>query len=291
MSERERPKSDPPRRRRRRGLVVLLSVIVVVLLAEAGLVVAVFVPPSAGERLESAATSARRAWGGTEGEPGVRTRSAQAAERWFDAWIVAPPGVGRRSRRPSPEFTACVDCHEDYATTRRFGVYMNHPLHAEIGVRCETCHPTNPHPSPAASARGGVRGGHAEVRQEDQCSYCHPPGSLPHFYQLGAPRDASVRCDVCHPKDAFDAAATEPLIDVGAFGGQDAGASLLPRRTCESCHDNGHPVGWATTHGAYALGADCSTCHTVTWCADRRHAVTSVNPLQPKPLPSVGVRP
>ena len=147
MSERERPLSDPPRRRRRRGLVVLLSVIVVVLLAEAGLVVAVFVSPSAGERLESAATSARRAWGGTEGEPGVRTRSAQAAERWFDAWI-APLWRGPEEPQAEPEFTACVDCHEDYATTRRFGVYMNHPLHAEIGVRCETCHPTNPHPSP-----------------------------------------------------------------------------------------------------------------------------------------------
>lgn len=292
MSERERPMSDPPRRRRRRGLVVLLSVIVVVLLAEAGLVVAVFVSPSAGERLESAATSARRAWGGTEGEPGVRTRSAQAAERWFDAWI-APLWRGPEDPQAEPEFTACVDCHEDYATTRRFGVYMNHPLHAEIGVRCETCHPTNPHPSPPRPREAVCEDCHAEVRQEDQCGYCHPPGSLPHFYQLGAPRDASVRCDVCHPKDAFDAAATEPLIDVGAFGGQDAGAcrSCHEDTTCESCHDNGHPVGWATTHGAYALGADCSTCHTVTWCADRCHAVTSVNPLQPKPLPSAGVRP
>ena len=291
MSERERPLSDPPRRRRRRGLVVLLSVIVVVLLAEAGLVVAVFVSPSAGERLESAATSARRAWGGTEGEPGVRTRSAQAAERWFDAWI-APLWRGPEEPQAEPEFTACVDCHEDYATTRRFGVYMNHPLHAEIGVRCETCHPTNPHPSPPrpreavceeVTRRSVRRTSAATATRRDRCRIST---------SWARRRGASVRCDVC-PKDAFDAAATEPLIDVGAFGGQDAGAcrSCHEDTTCESCHDNGHPVGWATTHGAYALGADCSTCHTVTWCADRCHAVTSVNPLQPKPLPSVGVRP
>ena len=168
MSERERPKSDPPRRRRRRGLVVLLSVIVVVLLAEAGLVVAVFVPPSAGERLESAATSARRAWGGTEGEPGVRTRSAQAAERWFDAhrsaWRgpeepQAEPGVHRVRRLPRGlrHHPAIRRVHEPSAARGDRRSVRDPPPH-------------EPAPKPAASARGGVRGGHAEVRQEDQCS-------------------------------------------------------------------------------------------------------------------------
>lgn len=292
MSDGEAPMSDQPRRRSRRGLLVLLSVIVVILLAETVLVVAVFVSPSTGERLESVAASAERAWEGSERKPGVRARTAQAVEHWFDDWI-AP--LWRRPDVPQgePEFTACVDCHEDYATTRRFGVYMDHPLHAEIGVACETCHPTNPHPSPPRPREAVCEDCHAEVRQQDRCSYCHPPGSLPHFYQLGAPRDASTRCDVCHPKDAFDAAATEPLIDVGAFSGEDGRTcrSCHEDTTCESCHDNGHPLGWATTHADAALGGDCYACHTATWCADRCHAVTSVNPLQPKPLPSVGVRP
>jgi flagellar basal body-associated protein FliL len=89
MSERERPMSDPPRRRRRRGLVVLLSVIVVVLLAEAGLVVAVFVSPSAGERPESAATSARRAWifeGEPESAPEARRRRSAGSTPISSAW-------------------------------------------------------------------------------------------------------------------------------------------------------------------------------------------------------------
>lgn len=287
--------SDQPRRRSRRGLLLLLSAIVVILLAEAALVVAVFVSPSAGERLESAATSARRAWEGTEGEPGVRTRTAQTAERWFDDWIT-PLWRGPDEPKAEPEFTACVDCHKDYATTRRFGVYMNHPLHAEIGVACETCHPTNPHPNPPRPREAVCEDCHAEVRQEDRCSYCHPPGSLPHFYQLGAPRDASVRCDVCHPKDTFDSVASEPLVDVGTFSGDPEATCLACHRetTCGSCHGETHTPTFIANHGS-TVGFDgstgCIACHTTKWCADRCHSVTPTNPFSPDPLPTVGVRP
>jgi hypothetical protein len=285
--------SDRPRRRRRRGLAILIAFITLVLLAEAALVVAVFVSPSAGDKLEEVAASAERAWVGTDGEAGIRARTAETARRAYREW-VQPLWRGPEPPAVEPEFTACVDCHPDYASQRSFGVYMNHPLHAEIGVRCKTCHPDNPHPNPPRPQEDVCADCHPEVQQSESCGFCHPPGSLPHFYLLGAPRDAAVRCDVCHPKGAFEAGAREPLVHDESFSGTDPQTcrSCHEESTCTECHAVGHPSNWLDIHGlevGYGGSTTCYRCHTGTWCGTACHSAGWSD--LPFPLPSVGVRP
>ncbi len=281
------------RRRRSRGLFVLIFVILTLLLAEAALVVFVFVSPSANERLEAVAADVKDVWAGTEGKPGFRSRTAEKAHDVYEDWIL-PLWQGRAVPSVNPEFTACVGCHPDYGTQRRFGVYMDHPLHAELGVECVVCHPSNPHPNPPRPQESACADCHSEVNEKDQCGYCHPPASLPHFYYLGAPKDSVVECAVCHPKNSFGGQHPDPKI-TASFSGTDQATCLAchEKSTCALCHAQPHPAGWLTSHGSEAAfgGSSCSGCHTVNWCADRCHAVTDINPLQPRPLPSAGVRP
>lgn len=283
------------RRGRRRGLVALVVVIFIVLLVEAAVVTAVFVSPTASATLEEVAASADRAWQGTDNEPGLRARSARAARGAYEEWLV-PLWRGPQAPTADPEFTACVDCHPNYARERAFTVYMNHPLHAEIGMRCETCHPQNPHPNPPRPTEAMCADCHDEVLDQESCGSCHPPGSLPHFYLLGAPRGAVVRCDVCHPKGAFEASGTESLIGEHVYTGGEESVCLSCHEdtTCAYCHAPGHPTGFIETHGE-TVGRNgaisCNTCHTQQWCADQCHAVTQTNPFVPRPLPTPGVRP
>ncbi len=274
--------------------MILIAVVFLLLLAEGALVAAVFLSPSTGERLQGIAASADRLWSGTERSPGLRDRAVRTAREAFDTWI-APLWEPPRTPRPESDFTACVDCHPDYAKRRRFGVYMNHPLHAELGVACVDCHPETPHPSPPLPQEAACADCHPEVQDQQACGTCHPPGSLPHFYLLGAPREAAVRCDVCHPKGAFRALATEPLVR-DELSGEDRATCLACHddATCDRCHGEPHPPSWSDTHGAsvaYTGSSTCLTCHTTTWCADRCHAVTPTNPFTPRPLPTPGVRP
>ncbi len=275
----------------RRGLVILVAVVFLLLLAEGALVAAVFVSPSTGERLEGLAASADRLWNGTQRSPGLRDRAARTAREAFEGWI-APLWEPPRTPAPEPGFTACVDCHPDYAKQRRFGVYMNHPLHAELGVACVDCHPENPHPSPPLPQESVCADCHPEVQDPEACGTCHPPGSLPHFYLLGAPRDAAVRCDVCHPRGAFDVHATEPLVQHGDLSGRDPETcrSCHTASSCESCHAVGHPAGWLTDHGSevgYVGPTDCYRCHTSMWCGSMCH---TGQPAPQLPLPTGGVR-
>lgn len=283
------------RRRRSRGLVILVSVIVALLVAEAALVAFVFISPSAKEELGGVAESVQRIWVGTEDDPGIRTRSARAAHEAYEEWIV-PLWRGPQPPPPDPEFTACVECHPDYATQRKFNVYMNHPLHAELGTACETCHPQNPHPNPPRPQERMCAECHDQVDDKDGCAYCHPPASLPHFYYFGAPRESVTDCDVCHPKDTFAARGSEPLVERPTLTGADEDVCLGCHEdtTCSRCHGEPHPPGWDTSHGTnvgYGGAMSCRNCHTATWCADRCHAVTDLNPFVPKPLPTLGVRP
>ncbi len=275
--------------------MVLVAIVLALLLAEGALVVAVFVSPSAGDRLEGLAASAERIWSGAEGRPGLRDRAIAAARRSYQDWI-APLWEGPRTPSPRPDFAACVDCHPDYAKERRFGVYMDHPLHAELGVACVDCHPETPHPSPPLPQESVCADCHPEVRDAKACGTCHPPGSLPHFYLLGADREAAVRCDVCHPKDVFTARGEEPLVPHEDLTGRDRATCLACHQetTCERCHGEPHPTGWLGSHGegvAQTGSSTCDTCHTGTWCADRCHAVTPTNPFSPRPLPSPGGSP
>lgn len=281
------------RRKRSRGLLVLIVSVFILLLAEAAIVVFVFVSPKADEQLTGVAEGIQRVWSGTDEEPGFQDRAADRARDAYEDWIL-PLYSSPETPPLDPSFTACVECHEDYATQRRFGVYMNHPLHAELGMACVTCHPTNPHPNPPRPQERVCAECHTEVDEKDGCGYCHPPASLPHFYYLGAPKGSVTECAVCHPKNAFVAQHPEPKV-TGSFTGidQDTCLTCHEQTTCASCHAPGHPADWLTTHGQDAAfgGASCSGCHTVTWCSDRCHAVTTTNPLQPRALPSVGVRP
>lgn len=286
---------NPEPRRRPRGLVLLIVVIVGLLIVEAGLVVAVFVSPTAGAKLEQIAASADRAWNGTDDDPGLRTRTARAANGLYDSWIV-PLWKGPEPTDPDPAFTACVECHPDYSTQRKFTVYMDHPLHAEIGVECATCHPANPHPRPPRPQEAVCAECHTEVQDKESCGVCHPPGSLPHFYLFGASRSSIVRCDVCHPKGMFATRATEPQVHLEDLTGANVETCLSCHEdaTCTRCHGEPHPPDWLTIHGepvGYDGAGSCARCHTTTWCADRCHAVTQTNPFVPRPLPTPGVRP
>jgi len=279
----------------RRGLILLVVVILLVLLIEGAVVAAVFVSPTASEKLGNVAAAADRAWSGTEDQAGLRTRSATAARTAYEEWLV-PLWKGTEPPPADPAFTACVDCHPDYARQRAFTVYMNHPVHAEIGLTCDSCHPQSPHPNPPRPVEKVCAECHAEVEDSETCGFCHPPGSLPHFYLLGAPRTASVRCDVCHPKGAFEMSGSEPLVEASTFTGADEDTCLACHEdtTCARCHGEPHPLGWASSHGVgvgYGGATSCRNCHSATWCADRCHAVTDVNPFVPKPLPTSGVRP
>ena len=278
-----------------RGLLIVITVIFALLLIEGLLVAFVFVSPDAEDKLGGFAASVQRVWDGTEGTPGIRTRVATAFHRGYVDWVV-PLWREPQMAQGEPEFTACVECHPDYAKQRKFSVYMDHPLHAQLGVACETCHPQNAHPNPPHPLEKTCAECHDEVHQKDSCSYCHPPASLPHFYLLGSPRQSVVECDVCHPKGSFDAGTPTAKVHMENFDGQDAGECLSchERAGCESCHGTPHPSDWASTHGDSLLAdsvAACYACHVGTWCSDRCHAVTPGSSIPPRPIPSVGVRP
>jgi hypothetical protein len=281
--------------RRSRGLAVLIGIVVLLVLGESALVIAVFVSPSAGDRLESVAAAADRAWSGTERRPGIAGRVSDAFHTGYRDWIEA---MWSRPSTPSvkAEFTRCVKCHADYARKRRFSaVYMNHPMHAELGVACATCHQQNAHPDPVPPAEQTCETCHDEVRSQASCTLCHPPASLPHFALLGAPRDRVVECSVCHPRNAFTSTADTPLVHVEHFDGTDRSTCTQCHEasTCRQCHAERHPTNWTRLHGA-AVGEDatpCYRCHTGDWCASRCHAVTPTAPFVPRPLPSSGVRP
>jgi hypothetical protein len=276
-------------------MVIVIVVIFVLLFIEGVLMAFVFVSPSAGEKLGDVKADIIRAWSGAEGQPGVRAKVASAFHRGYQDWIV-PLWAEPRTPTGDPEFTACVDCHRDYATKRRFDVYMNHPLHAQLGIQCTTCHPQNAHPNPPHPLEKVCATCHEQVEQKDACGFCHPPASLPHFYLLGAPRGAIVECNVCHPKKTFDTGANVPLVHVGTFDGVDRGACLSCHEdaTCAQCHAPGHPSDWVATHGqivGQGGAVNCYACHSSTWCSDRCHAVTDTSPLVPRPLPPGKVRP
>ncbi len=281
-------------KRRSRRMVALIAVIMAVLLAEAVLVAAVFVSPTASTRLRGVAADVGRAWAGSKGSPGIPARIAGVINRGYRSWI-APLWSGPTPPKANGEFADCVSCHRDYAAKRRYSsVYMNHPLHAELGVACATCHAQNAHPNPVPPAEGACAKCHREVEERGECGLCHPPASLPHFYLMGAPREGAARCDVCHPKGSFiSTTATQPLVRVGAFDGTERRecASCHPVTTCERCHGTPHPSNWVSIHGLGVGGGgtvNCFACHTDNWCADRCHTVTPGMPFVPKPLPTGG---
>ena len=272
-----------------RGLAALITFVVLLLLAEAVLLTAVFVSPGLSGQLAQAVADAKTRWEGAPGSPGISDKIDESADRLYDKWITPLWSLGT-SPRGNAEFTACVDCHNDYASRRRFSaVYMNHPLHAQVGVVCATCHTANAHPKPALPEEATCEECHQEVQQKGQCGLCHPPASLPHFYLLGEPRDTAVQCETCHRRGVYPTA-NDRLVHVGRFSGSPDKAckSWHSTTTCRACHAEQHPADWVGTHGATGEegATTCYECHTGNWCASRCHPyIPSIGDFSPQPLP------
>jgi len=276
-------------------MAILIGVVTALLLFEVALVTAVFVSPNTAEDLRGFGTSLSRGWNGAEGQPGFRTRVAQGVSSGYDDWI-APLYSDAKPPASADAFADCTTCHKRYAKTLRYpSVYMNHPLHAELGVACDTCHTNNTHPNPERPREDVCATCHTDVEKQGSCTTCHPPGALPHFYLLGAPRDAAVECAVCHPVNSFGTHTTTAKVS-GTFTGSDPSSCLQCHQevNCTLCHAQPHPANWISQHGFEAGQSgltDCYTCHTGAWCGTRCHNVTTVAPFTKLPLPDVGVRP
>ncbi len=284
------------KRKRSRRLVLLAAAIMGLLLLEAALISMIFLFPGTESRLRGVAASLERAWSGSEDSPGIPGRVGDALHDTYEGWIT-PLWREPEPSEGDPTFRRCISCHPDYGSKRSFdSVYMNHPLHAELGVPCADCHRETAHPNPMPVPEEACADCHPDVEEEKGCPLCHAPGSLPHFYLLGAPREGPVECDICHGRDAFpDSEATEPLVHAGPFDGseQKRCASCHERSSCQSCHAQRHPANWIGIHGddvGFGGPVDCYRCHTMTWCADRCHAVTPGRPFAPRPLPEGHVR-
>lgn len=283
------------KRRGNRGLAIVISLVLLLVLAEGVLVATVLIWPGAATRLEGVAGSVDRAWSGTEDEPGIAARAGDALGGFYRGWIRPLWASQERPGQPA-EFAGCASCHEDYAEKRRFSsVYMNHPLHAEIGVACADCHRVTAHPNPGSPEEAVCAGCHQEVDERQGCGLCHAPASLPHFAMLGAPKQGPVDCRTCHPRTPLPSGRAERLVEVGTFDGSQpkACASCHPRTACEQCHAQEHPSGWIGSHGndvGYTGPGACYTCHTSAWCADRCHATGQVHGSVPRPLPTAGER-
>jgi hypothetical protein len=277
--------------RSRRWLLRLLLGLFLLLVVEVVVVATVLVSPGARDAVSANVGRALEAWEGDEELASLPARASARLRDAYEGWIeplYAVPAVSEAT----DTFGGCVSCHEDIATERRFGdLYMDHPVHAELGVRCATCHVDVAHPSPPAPEEGVCADCHAEdVQTGGDCTLCHAPGALPHFLLLGAPRDGVVACETCHTPGSLEGATAREHVAVGPFDGssQEECASCHKPATCDSCHEPGHPADWSTAHAPAVdeTGTQaCIDCHTGSWCADSCHAVTPTTPLRPRPLP------
>jgi hypothetical protein len=279
------------RARTQRWLLRLLLGLFLLLVVEVVVVGAVLVSPGARDAVSITVARALDAVHGNEELASLPARANDRLQGAYAGWIEPLYATPTMSETVDT-FGGCVSCHEDIATARRFGdLYMDHPVHAELGVRCATCHVEVTHPSPPAPEEGVCVDCHAEdVQTGGDCALCHAPGALPHFLLLGAPRDGMVACETCHTPGSLEGATAREHVVVGAFDGSSSEdcASCHKPATCESCHEPGHPPDWLTAHGGAADDAGtaaCIDCHTGSWCADSCHAVTPTSPFEPRPLP------
>jgi len=316
----------PPKRKRNIGLLLLISFVAVVLVLETALVVMAFVSPTAAEDLTAQVAGIRKVVLGDKGKPGLPARAMDGLNNFYQDQVVTlwsapkPEGV-------ATTFAKCGSCHPDYETTSRFEhVYMNHSVHAQTGLTCAKCHTMVQHPNPDRPAESTCAKCHDEVNQKGKCDFCHPPGTLPHFYLMGAPRNEFIDCATCHP-DSTIPQLGKTLVQVGDFSGNPDSICLechsvvapvaspspfasptpftVPARIpapwpteipawCQHCHGTTQPIpheaDWIVRHREVAMidPTDCTNCHSQEWCAMKCHAVTSFGapPLLPLPSPS-----
>lgn len=288
-----------PKKKRHVALLVMAIIIVLFMVAEGVVLLIAFTSPSGSKSISNDIAKAQRAWQGTKESPGIKQRAGDALSSFYEdqvrsLWAAPSPAPAATT------FTKCAACHQDYETKIRFpDVYMNHPEHAQAGLSCATCHTNVQHPNPPAPAEAVCAKCHPQVSQAKQCDFCHPPGSLPHFYLLGYPRTQAVDCSTCHPAGTFPQTKAHRLVHPGVFNGSQKSICLqcheyqhsasfgLP--ACLDCHSQQHPADWLNTHGSegnITTGGytECASCHTNSvWCAMQCHPYRSPTPKYPLP--------
>jgi len=326
MTRKRTPRSEHARRTRRKhstALAVVVALAVSVLLVEAGLVITTIVSPTATKALSAKVGELQNAWNGSDGNPGLPSRVLSGLDRFYQEEVVSLL-VRPEPDQVAPTFTTCSGCHPGYETKTRFThVYLSHQTHGQAGIACAKCHTMVAHPNPDRPAESVCQECHDQVTGKGKCDFCHPPGTLPHFYLMGAPRDRYIECATCHPQTTIPTAETS-LVNVGDFSGNpdtlcrechtvkgvsgstaaspSPGATASPSPSpsdttgakpiwCQRCHvpPTTHPDDWYTAHREQAISQPnwCIGCHDPTWCAMKCHAVTSLGspPLLPLPSP------
>ncbi len=280
--------------RRQWRLIAVLGLIAVLVMGEGALVVVSVFSPSASSSLSKDAGAVSRFFVGRKHHPGIPERVGNAIGSTIHSWFNtlggenAKPVAQELGSGQGATFEDCVSCHPGYASTKVFSsLYFDHTVHAQIGVKCAVCHTSNVHPDPNPPAESTCAQCHKQVNEIGECQFCHAPGSVPHFYLLGYPRDQAVDCSTCHPKNEFTQTQPTPKITTPVMTGTDRSVCLEchTEANCSQCHaTNGgspHPPNWIDTHWQAALNdnSTCMTCHTTAWCAETCHAGT------PKPAP------
>lgn len=260
-----------------RYTIIVVSVVALFII-EGVTVAAVLTSQDARDGLGGFAQDVSDLWAGTEETPGLFARFGDRAEETITSWIL-PVWESPQTQPADPtEFSRCTDCHEEYwRRVRSSDLYFNHPLHAQEGITCGTCHTDTSHPEPLAPPERVCAECHTEVGAESECRYCHVPGSLPHYYDFAMPRGGYVDCGACHLPDSFVAGSDHHLITIGSFDGTVPGecTSCHTTQKCQSCHSVDHPGNWAQDHGEqvdFGGANNCGTCHTEAFCSDACHA-------------------
>lgn len=265
---------------KQRGLIGLMLGIGVLLVAEATLVAAVMVSPSARVAVSAKLAGMTEVLAGSEDTPGLAGRVSGGAGNFFRTW-AEPLWSGPTSKPSESGFEKCISCHADYAATERTGaVRMSHPLHAQQDITCGKCHTENEHPDPGIPSEKGCATCHEETKSTDKCSFCHPVGSLPHYYLVGVPRDGAVDCGTCHAPGVIAMGAGRSRLSAPSFTGKDQKlcSSCHEKTVCAQCHAEKHPSNWLQVHGG-GEAAPCLTCHRYEWCGERCH-----NPAPPRSI-------
>lgn len=266
-----------------RHLNWLIALVVILVLAEAALVAAVLVDPDVARTVSNTGADIVEAWTGDEEADGIFASYGGAASDAFSTW-VRPLWKGPTPGVPDPEFSDCLGCHADYAERPRSrSIYIDHPLHATLGIGCRGCHTDIVHPNPLPPTEKTCATCHAEVDSPSECQLCHVPGTLAHYEQMGMPRDGFVDCATCHLPGRFSTSTSGHLAEHGSFDGTspDECSSCHTTEWCGRCHGSQHGEDWLGVHGqsvSYEGQSQCIRCHSSVSCA-ACHSGESKKPL------------
>jgi len=242
------------------------------LVAEGVLVTAVLVSPSARVTVSAKLAGVTEVLAGSDDAPGLTSRVSGGASNFYRTW-AQPLWSAPALPKAGSGFSKCVSCHKDYASPERAPmVRMDHPRHAQAGVDCATCHTSVDHPDPGIPEEKVCAGCHDETKSIKSCGFCHAPGSLPHFYLLGIPRDGAVDCATCHRPGEIAKGSGRSRLNAPAFTGKNRAlcSKCHEKAVCEKCHSEKHPANWLANHGD-GDSAPCLRCHRYEWCTERCH--------------------